>query len=219
MSEERWSTGETIALRYFPRGELRWVKPVRVVDDSDDVIALFLAANTTIKKPVRIDDGLEIDRSLTYEQRYRLGWALGEATWRDNSVLMLTRPGSAHSYWAFWDDATWGLIAWYVNIQAPLARSPIGFDSEDYVLDLVIEPDLSSWRWKDEDELADAVRLGRFTDNDAERIRAEGATAIDALSSSSWPFACGWEKWRPDPAWTVPDLVQGWEEQARAEAR
>lgn len=216
MPEPRWSYGEAIALRFFPRGELRWVKPVRVVEDSDEVIALFLAANTVIKKPVHPENGREIDRSLSYEQRYSVDWQLGEAVWDKTSVLMLTQPGCGHSYWAFWGDSTWEFIAWYVNLQAPLARTSVGFDTEDHVLDVVIEPDLMSWEWKDEDEFADAVRVGRFTDAEAREIRAEGARAIEALRSKEWPFGHGWETWRPDPRWALPALDAGWEHVPRA---
>jgi hypothetical protein len=212
MPPARWSSGATVALRYFPRGQLRWVKPVRVVEDSADEIALFLAAGTAIKKPVHPEHGREINRSLPYDERFALDWVLGDAIWRDNSVLMLTKPGVAHSYWAFWSGGTWEFLAWYVNLQAPLARTEIGFDSEDHVLDLVIEPDLCSWQWKDEDELAAAIRVGRFTEDDARSIRAEGEKAIEALESRAWPFDQGWDHWRPDPAWSLPSIAAGWEE-------
>jgi len=214
----RWRPGSTVALRYFRRGELRWLKPVRVVDDSDASIALFLAADTVIKKPVQRSDGTEISRSLSYGQWFALDWELGEARWRDNSVLMLSRPGAAHSNWAFWDAADWTFRAWYVNLQQPLTRTPIGFDTEDHVLDLVIEPDVASWSWKDEDELADAIRVGRFTPSEAAAIRSEGKTAIAALEAREWPFDQGWEEWRPDPTWSLPRLERSWESWPRGAA-
>ena len=33
-----------------------------------------------------------------------------------------------------------------------MARTPIGFDYLDRLLDIEIAPDLSRWKWKDEDE-------------------------------------------------------------------
>jgi hypothetical protein len=27
---------------------------------------------------------------------------------------------------------------------------------------------------------------------------------------TEWPFPTGWEDWRPDPAWPVPELAAGW---------
>lgn len=211
MAAQRWSPGETVALRYFMRGKLWSAVPVRVVDDSDEVIALFLRANTAVMWPWT-SSGYAGGRAASYEDRFPATWTFREARWKENSVLMLARPGASHSFWAFWTDVGWAFHAWYVNIQAPLVRTPIGFDSEDLVLDLVIEPELSSWEWKDEDELIQAVHSGRFTDEDAKRIRAEGLSAIDALRSRDWPFNRGWEDWRPEPTWTLPQLVAGWDE-------
>lgn len=38
----------------------------------------------------------------------------------------------------------------YVNIEEPWQRTPIGFDSRDHLLDIVVTVDLSTWHWKDE---------------------------------------------------------------------
>lgn len=217
VSGSRWRTGEVVALRFFSRSCLQWIKPVRVVEDSDEAVALFLAADTIIKKPFSPHDGQEITRSIPYAERQRIDWQLAEAPWRENSVLMLTRPGCGRSYWAFWDDASWEFVAWYVNIQAPLARTHIGFDTEDHVLDVVIEPDTTRWSWKDEDELAEAVRLGHFTTDKASAIREEGEQALRTLELKEWPFARGWERWRPDPAWPLPKLADTWEIEPRGE--
>ena len=67
---------------------------------------------------------------------------------------------------------------WYVNLQEPLRRSPLGFETDDLVLDIRIQPD-GSWAWKDEDELEEAVRLGRFTEDEAQAIRAEGERVVE----------------------------------------
>lgn len=207
----QWSPGDVIALRFLPMGKLRWAKPVRVVEDSDDVTALFLEAGTPMKVPAHPATGATISRSLSYEDRFRTDWKLGDGIWRDNSVLMLSRPGAAHSFWAFWRASDWEFLAWYVNLQAPLARTSVGFDTEDHVLDVVVEPDLMSWEWKDEDELADAVRLGRFTSNEAAQIRAEGEAALNTILERQWPVNDGWADWRPPGHWTLPSLPTGWD--------
>ena len=36
--------------------------------------------------------------------------------------------------------------------------------------------------------------------------RAEGESV---LARAPWPT--GWEKWRPDPAWELPELPDGWD--------
>jgi hypothetical protein len=62
---------------------------------------------------------------------------------------------------------------------------------------VVVDPD-GSWRWKDEDELADAVYAGRV-DEAAVRTEAERV-----LAERPWPT--GWEDFRPDPTWPIPEL-------------
>jgi predicted RNA-binding protein associated with RNAse of E/G family len=81
----------------------------------------------------------------------------------------------------------------------------------DHLLDVVIDPDLS-WRWKDEEELEEAVRLGLLTRQAADGIRAEGERVIAQLEAREPPFCDGWERWRPDPAWPIPELPAGWDE-------
>ena len=49
------------------------------------------------------------------------------------------------------------------------------------------------------------VRQGRFTLGDVAAIRAEGERVL-----AEWPFPTGWEDWRPDPSWPVPELSAAW---------
>ena len=86
-----------------------------------------------------------------------------------------------------------------------------GFDTVDHALDVVIELDRSSWRWKDEEELAQAVSDGLFTAQEAAHFRAWGLRAVDRVMSKSAPFDHDWEGWRPDPDWPVPELQEGWD--------
>lgn len=198
-----WGSGDRVVVRYIRRGRVSWVRPVTVVEDRDDLNVLFLSAGTPTKEPVH-DDGSPIPRSLTYEQRFQLDGRVGDGNWGGHQTLLITPPGAAHSIWLFWTEP-WEFTGWYVNLQEPQTRTPIGFDTSDQVLDIWVEPDLT-WSWKDEDELEDAIRLGRFSPDEAAAIRAEGENVVAA-----WPFPTGWEDWRPDPAWPVPQLPVGWE--------
>src|SRR5260370_34644413 len=81
-------------------------------------------------------------------------------------------------------------------------RTPIGYDSLDHVLDIVVAPD-GTWHWKDEDEFEEAIQLGLFTPSEAADIRAEGERVITRLSSL---LPTGWEHWRPPPRWSVSSL-------------
>lgn len=78
-------------------------------------------------------------------------WRRGSGTWRPGcgreTELLLWKPPTAwFSINAFFTAA--GLRNWYVNFEHTTRRTESGFDT----FDLVIDPDLSTWTWKDEDE-------------------------------------------------------------------
>jgi len=112
------------------------------------------------------------------------------------------RTGDAHTVEVVWDES-WTHLGWYVNLQAPLRVTGRLFDTTDWALDVVVDPD-GTWRWKDEDDLRRAVELGVFDDGSAEAVRAEGERVVDER-----PWPTGWEGWRPPPYWTPLGLPEG----------
>jgi predicted RNA-binding protein associated with RNAse of E/G family len=121
--------------------------------------------------------------------------------WHTNRVLWHVPFGEPYALGHLWDHASHRFLDYYVNLQDPLRRSADGFDSLDHVLDVVAAD--STWRWKDEDEFADAVHLGLFSAAEAEAIRGAGERVIGRLAEL---LPTGWEDWRPDPAWPLPGL-------------
>jgi hypothetical protein len=200
-----WSSGDPILLRWFWGAALGRVWPATVVEDSPDTIALYVRAGTATKVRVR-EDGTPIARSLPYRERFAVPWRIGDGVFAGLSALLLTRPGAGHAFMPFWRDGG-EFAAWYVNIQTPLERTRWGFDTEDLVLDLVFENGVV--RWKDEDELEQAVELGRFTPAQAAEIRREGERAVATIEAGEWPLGSGWEAWRPDPSWRPATLPGG----------
>ncbi len=122
-------------------------------------------------------------------------------------MIRIMYSGDRHSYaWFRKED---GSCLWYVNLES-YERTSIGIDYQDHMLDIVIQPDLTTWRWKDEDELAEAITLGFVSQAQADEIRAEGQRALARLEARSSPFGDGWERWTPDPAWPMPELPANW---------
>jgi hypothetical protein len=163
----------------------------RIVEASSDALVLWMPRGAPAKLPVD-DDG----------RRLRIPgerWQLEEISTSED-ILCVARPGRAHSVYLFprrRDD-----FHWYVNLERPLERTSLGVDTFDWKLDLIVFPD-RSYRWKDEDELEQAAAAGLL---DADEVRAEAHRVL-----AEWPFPTGWEDWRPDPAWPVPQLPEGWE--------
>ena len=189
--------GDTVVLRYFHLGRLAGAIPTRLIGPEGPV--LWLPARTPLFWPSI--DGRPV-RELDPSERYSDVWTPGEGAWIDRDVLVVGRAGRAHSVWLFWTGSEFE--GWYVNLETPWRRSPVGFDSEDHELDLWIEPD-GAWEWRDEDELELAVVAGVLTREQAEAIRAEGERVVE-----EWPFPTGWEGWRPEPGWERPTLPAEW---------
>jgi uncharacterized protein len=202
-----FSSGDVVLVRWLNAGRVSRVKPTTVVEETDAHVSLFLAAGTPLRVRCALD-GRPLDRAQPYAERFAQPWCLGEGTWRDSNVLMLTPFGAAHSFWAFWDES-WAFHGWYVNLQEPLRPSRFGFDTEDAVLDVELAADLESWSWKDEDELEEAVAVGRFTRAEAAELYREGRRALETVAARRWPFDLDRRAWRPDPNWRVPALPDG----------
>ena len=174
-------------------GRVWRVNATRLVQELDDgTLVLWVPRNAPAKFPVR-PDGSEI-RIPTTE------WVLADRP-AGGDGLGLVRPGGRHSIWVNWDED--GRLAyWYVNFERDVRRTALGVDFVDEKLDLVIRPPRAVV-WKDEDELEEAARLGFV---EADRVRAAARSLLEV-----WPFPTGWEDWRPDPAWPLPELGEGWE--------
>ena len=211
-----WNRGDQIVLRYWGDwggDDLMWVSPVTVVRDDSKCIALLLAADTCGKGPAAAN-GTPIPRDLPFAERAGLVAGVCDRIWHTHSRLFIATPGASHAYSLFWRASDWTFQGWYIDLQAPFRRTPIGFDSEDYVLDLLVESDLS-WSWKDEDEFADAIRIGRFSAHQAAGIRLEGERVIENIEAGCWPFNSGWESWTPNPGWEIPSIPEGWDRDFR----
>jgi Protein of unknown function (DUF402) len=189
--------GEVALFRYIRFGKVRHASPRILVRDAEDMVVLHLPVGTRAKLPAH-------DRRPIRGQADR-DWELRDHVWHTSSQLALIPRGRAHGIELLWDGGTGEFAGWYVNLQEPLRRSRLGFETDDLILDIRVPPD-GSWQWKDEDELEEAVRLGRFTPAQADEIRAEGERVIDER-----PWPTGWEDWRPDPSWGLPELPAGWD--------
>lgn len=197
----RWSPGEPIVVREVWRGRVWSGRPFVLVQDRPDLLAMFMPAGTAWKKPTTLTGGtLRMPRE---------EWALADAR-HPHNMLVVATPGADHSVRLIWTEEGYEFVWWYVNFEEPLARTEIGFDYMDQVLDMVARPDLSEWRWKDEDELEEAQALGIVSPARALELRAEGERVIGLIEGRRPPFDGSWREWRPDPAWPVPVLPDGW---------
>ncbi|MGW6540062.1 cytidylyl-2-hydroxypropylphosphonate hydrolase [Streptomyces sp. NPDC055051] len=206
---QHWAPGEHILWRYRGNGteDVHICRPVTVVRDTPDLLAVWMAPGTECVRPVLADGTSVHDEPLA--TRYTAPRTTERAHWAGSGVLKLARPGEPWSVWLFWERG-WRFRSWYVNLEEPRRRWSGGVDSEDHFLDISVYPD-RSWLWRDEDEFAQAQRAGLMSTGQAARVRAAGAAAVELVERWGAPFRDGWEEWRPDPAWTVPALPADWD--------
>ena len=200
----RRQRGEAVALRYITtdaRIEMCW--PCRVVEDNDEVVALFIAAGSPYKAG---------PKRTAHAKRAapRLDTPPDEYVWR-NDTLRLMLPGRHHSVSLSWSNvaAQPQLLKYFVNLEEPYRRTDVGFDTQDHTLDVEFAPDLA-WRWRDEAELENHVSQGFSTAALAAAVRAEGQRVIDTVLRGEH-VCLRWKDWRPDPGWQVPGFIRGWD--------
>ncbi|MFE1549783.1 DUF402 domain-containing protein [Streptomyces sp. NPDC058718] len=206
---QHWAPGEQILWRYRGNGTgaVHICRPVTVVQDTSELLAVWMAPGTECVRPV-LTDGTPVHEE-PLATRYTAPRTTERARWFGSGVLKLARPGDPWSVWLFWERG-WRFRSWYVNLEEPHTRWSGGVDSEDHFLDISVYPD-RSWLWRDEDEFAQAQRSGLMGREQAARVRAAGRRAVEQIHSWGSPFADGWEDWRPDPGWPVPQLPGDWD--------
>ena len=203
-----WKPGEVATLRWVRNTPADLVAPVRVVEQDAARTILFLEAGSPLKLPAD-RDGNYLPRSVPLIQRGREIASLTDGTWTDNHVLMIHEIHRLGSVWLFWGETDWSFNGYYVNLQAPLEPNPIGFDTADYLLDIVVKPDFT-WSWKDEDEFEVALEHELIPSVLLHAVRAEGRRFIREIEGRAWPFGKNLEQWRPDPEWEAPALPSNW---------
>lgn len=192
MTSRQARAERDVALRYITRdGRPGMTWACKVVEDREDLVALYIPQGTPHKRWTR-RGGERV---------------LADVPWMMHT-LRLMFPGRGHSVWLNWADEH-EFVGYYVNLEEPFRRTPIGLDTNDHTLDVVVAPDLS-WSWKDAELLAERERRGDYSTALVDEIREEANLVIRAIERREPPFSDGWEAWRPDPAWSPPRLPEDW---------
>lgn len=188
-----------------PDGTIGQHHPLRVISDDGRALLGWIPAGTEIVG-TRLADGRSL-REAPLAERFRVPREQVRDIWRHTSNLRLVIDGAWSSVWWFFDLAG-EFLYWYVNLEIPLGRAAAGPDRIDGVLDLEVNRG-GQWRWKDEDEVEEAVLAGRLTVDQVARLRAEGERQGRLAEAGAFPFDGTWTDFRPDPAWPAPRLPDG----------
>jgi hypothetical protein len=197
-----WSAGEHATLRGVGC-KVFWAYPTTVVQDTSDLIVLYMPAGVLGKNidhrptPVELLSAEKIN--------------IVDCQWERTDVLFLIVPGDSFSTYIMRETGTKNLVCWYINLQEPILRTHIGFDTMDNMLDIVVNPDMTEWRWKDDDEFVEAQKVGLYSSEKACEIWAEGEKAVRLLTSERRSLYEKWEKWQVNPKWENPILSPLWD--------
>jgi len=181
-----------VAVRELWRGRVWLARAWHVVEETQELVVLANRPGSETRLPV--------DAAGTRLRVPRDEWSLAPGRW-ENWTLRVARPGDPFSTLLFYDDCG-RFLSWYVNFEQPLRRTPLGWDTLDWKLDLLAFPD-GTTRRKDEDELAEAARAGVV---DADEVRA---LAERVASDPPWPT--GWEDRAPSEELEPAVLPDGWQ--------
>lgn len=196
------STGESATLRGVGE-KVYWAYPTIVIKDNPELIVLYMPAGVMGKDTAHKPTPNEL---LSIEEI-----KIADYQWKRTDVVMLIVPGESFSTYLMWETGTKNLDCWYVNLQEPIRRTLIGFDTMDNMLDVVISPDMNSWRWKDDDEFTAAQNIGFYSPEKAREIWAEGERAIQLITKERRDLYKKWETWQPNPEWELPILSPDWQ--------
>lgn len=136
-----WVSGENATLRGVGN-KVFWAYPTIVVQDLPELIVLYMPAGVAGKDTDHKPTPAEL---LTPEKIN-----IVDCQWERTDVLFLIVPGDSFSTYLMRETGTKKMNCWYINLQEPIRRTRIGFDTMDHMLDVVIQPDMTEWKWKDD---------------------------------------------------------------------
>jgi hypothetical protein len=207
--EKSLKPGQTVLVRELWQGQVWSTRPMIIVQENKELIALHIPPNTLWKHHYG-----QNGKSVTIHEHLKNKWILNDTIWgKTHGFLKLAIPRESYSVLLFWNNADDSFLYWYINLEDPenpIHRTTMGFDYIDQILDAIIEPNLKDWRWEDENELLVAIEAGVISPEKARLLYAKGEEVRDMIMSGKSIFN-GWENWKPDPAWEIPVLPEGWD--------
>jgi len=200
--------GDVVTCRYVALGHTFFEAPMVIDHDNDRSTGVYVATGTPLRRLGRVD-GASLPRVVPPHYFEYTPVTMHPGTREHGPSLIVWRPGRAHAVHIHWRGDSWELDGYYVNLQAPMTETVAGFETTDLFLDIVVDADLN-WQWKDEDELEEAVAVGRLTVTEADAVRREGERVVAGIEARRWPFDGTFDDWRPDPCWPVPPMPDDW---------
>jgi hypothetical protein len=211
---QRFERGNPVAIRsirsFAGRGRaVGFAVAGVVVADDDDVAVVATVPGSDMR--TRAGKGQGPNGRQIPDETWDGGY--DERAWRGDVVVRVHRRGEEWSVWRWHDGRAWS-THWYGNLEAPWRRTPLGFDTQDWALDVVAAGAVGSGDWevglKDADELEWFADRGMVCRAEVAYIHAVGERLAERASAGTWPFDADWDSWLPDPRWAPTSLPANW---------
>lgn len=174
--------GHVIERREVLHGKVWLSSPVTVVHDDGERLAVRLDPGSAFEFP---------DHPFGVHP-----WA-SHSEWGGSIVLQLYRAGDLYSVWKIFEpDGTFR--HWYFNFEAPMKRGADHIDTDDYGLDLVVDP-AGGRHWKDVTDLHHQRVEGRIAEHTVLDVLADAARVESSLDETE-AWWSPWNDWSPTNA-------------------
>lgn len=205
-----FATGSTVVRRDVLNSKVWSAAAHRVIQDRDGVLVLARWPGAECLAPTSwiqwLRTGDDAVRKQAIPDLARGQWELGRWVWQETATLSwfgLDPDFSVHRFFPLTPQQS---PRWYINFERTPRRTPIGIDTLDLLLDLVVDVDLTHWAWKDEDEYAHALHLDLITGKEHRRIESARQRALAMIKTRSGPLKADWSTWHVPPDWPKPAL-------------
>jgi protein associated with RNAse G/E len=203
-----WKPGDIIIWRGIYRNQVWHAQPNIVVQDTAKETVLTLLPGTECMMPAGYSDGKQNSkRRWNFKEKQ---WEFEKFYWHTNRLLVLLEPQHYYSTILFWHHERHKFLCYYINFQLPYWRSHCGIDTLDLDLDLIINPDYT-YEWKDEDDYQMGIETEVILPQWIHDIEAAKQEIFDTLEKRKYPYDGSWLEWKPEPAWSPPQLPEGWD--------
>jgi protein associated with RNAse G/E len=182
-----------------PDGYVAWAStdtewPQQVVEDRGEELRVLLTPGTRGLGPVlwikSMRDNDPGARGQLLEAYARREWEMADWIWERNTRLAIMYTDRYFAIEPMWNERG-EFHCWYVNFQLPFTRTAGGVDTSDLHLDLIVDPD-HTYRWKDEDEYALAIRLGLVPGEWQQAVETARHQALGMVERRAGPFGEDW---------------------------
>lgn len=210
---EPFRTGDSVVLRsvntFGAHGEaVGFAVAGRVLIDDGELAVVATVPGSEVRR--RAGNGSGPNGRLVLPENWDGSYV--EAEWFGAPVVRVHPKGSRWSVWRWHDGSDW-LPDWYVNLERPWSRTTVGFDTQDWTLDVVASTGADgAWsvRYKDEDELAFYAQTGHWPQWMRSIIEGAGNEATRIAQARGFPFDADWSQWIPDPTWPAATMPAEW---------